>query len=48
VIFENPHGQLWFVPELLEFVDSGQGQDIQIGKKRWVRRADGGWDEIAK
>lgn len=47
-IFENPHAQLWFAPELLEFVDHAPGLDIQIGKKRWVRRADGGWDEIAK
>jgi hypothetical protein len=48
VIFENPHAQLWFAPELLEFVDHAPGLDIQIGKKRLVRRADGGWDEVPK
>lgn len=46
VTFENPHAQLWFAPELLEFVDYGAGQDMQIGNKRWVRRADGSWKEI--
>jgi hypothetical protein len=46
VTFENPHTQLWFAPELLEFVDYGAGQDMQIGNKRWVRRSDGSWEEV--
>ena len=46
VTFENPHAQLWFAPELLEFVDYGAGQDMQIGNKRWVRQPDGNWKEM--
>jgi hypothetical protein len=48
VTFENPDTQVWFAPELLELVDRAPGQDIQIRQKRWVRRADGGWDEVSK
>ena len=48
VTFRNPDAQLWFAPELLEFVDHAPGLDVQIGKKRLVRRADGGWYEISK
>jgi hypothetical protein len=48
VTFENPHAQLWFAPELIELVNRAPGQDIQLGQKRWVRRADGGWDELSK
>ena len=33
VIFENPHAQLWFAPELLEFVNHASGVDIQVGQK---------------
>jgi hypothetical protein len=36
----------WFSPELVEFVDHGPGTEIGIGKKRFIRRADGRWDEI--
>jgi hypothetical protein len=38
----------WLSDELLEFVDHGAG--MTIGKSgaatQWVRRSDGGWDEI--
>ena len=43
VIFENSQVQLWFAPELLEFVDHAPGLEIQIGNTRLIRRADGGW-----
>lgn len=46
VIFEDPHAQLWFAPELLEFVDHAPGLNIKIGQRQWIRRADGGWDEV--
>ena len=48
VIFENPHAQLWFARELLEFVDHAPGLEVQIGDKRLIRRTDGGWDEVSK
>jgi hypothetical protein len=48
VIFEKPHAQLWFARELLEFVDHAAGLEVQIGDKRLIRRADGGWDEVSK
>jgi len=39
---------LWFPPESLELVDHGAGTEITIDgvPKRWIRRVDGGWDEI--
>ena len=36
---------LWFVPELLEFVDHAPGTEIVIGTKRLVRVATGEWVE---
>jgi hypothetical protein len=48
VIFENPHAQLWFARELLEFVDHAPGLEVQIGDTRLIRRADGGWDKVPK
>jgi len=47
-MFENPQIQLWFAPELLEFVDHAPGQEIEIGKTKLIRRADGGWDKVSK
>jgi len=34
---------LWFVPELLEFIDHAPGTEIVIGKKRLIRTASGEW-----
>lgn len=34
VIFENPHAQLWFAPELLELANHAPGANIQTGKNR--------------
>jgi hypothetical protein len=42
------HTQLWFARELLEFVDHAAGLEVEIGDKRLIRRADGGWDEVSK
>ena len=36
----------WFAPELVEFVDHAPGTEIGIGKKKFIRRADGEWQEI--
>jgi hypothetical protein len=41
VEFKNPHTQLWFAPELLEFLDRTSDLEIQIYGKRWQWRADG-------
>ncbi len=48
VMFENPHMQLWFAPDLLEFVDHAPGLKIEIGKTKLTRRADGSWDKVSK
>lgn len=48
VIFEDPHAQFWFARELLEFGDHAPGLEVQIGDKRLIRRADGGWDKVSK
>jgi len=36
----------WFSPELIELVDHAPGTEIEIGKKKFIRHADGEWDEI--
>jgi hypothetical protein len=37
----------WFAPDLLEFVDHAIGTEIRIEgvSKKWVRTADGDWEE---
>lgn len=39
----------WLSPEHVEWVGHNPGQEIRLDgvPKRWVRRADGAWDEIA-
>jgi len=37
--------EYWISPELLEFLDHGEGTEIVIGNIRAVRRADGSWSE---
>ena len=36
---------IWITQDLLEFIDHGEGQVIEIGNKRATRRADGSWKE---
>lgn len=36
---------IWATQDLLEFIDHGEGQIIEIGNKRATRRADGSWKE---
>ena len=49
VHFESRNEAFWFAPELIRFVDHGAGQTVSVDgvDKISVRRADGGWDEIA-
>jgi hypothetical protein len=47
VHFEQ-RGDVWFTPELLDFLDHGAGQDIRVGDKQWVRSETGEWLETAK
>jgi len=47
VHFSERNESHWFAPNLIEFINYGAGQEITIGKKKLVRRADGGWDEVA-
>jgi hypothetical protein len=39
----------WLAPEHVEFIDHNPGKEIRLDgvPKRWVRRADGTWNEIA-
>jgi hypothetical protein len=48
VMFNSPQVQLCFASELLEFVDHASGLEIQIGKTKLIRRADGGWDKVSQ
>lgn len=40
--------QVWFAPDLLEFVDHRPGTQLRIDgvPRTWVRREDGGWDVV--
>jgi len=37
--------EYWFSPDLLEFLDHGEGTEIVIGNIRAIRRSDGSWEE---
>ena len=44
--FEGDNGTYWFAEELLEMVDHSPGMEIAVGDKRWVRLANGDWQEV--
>jgi hypothetical protein len=48
-VFVEERGEgYWLAPEHVELVDHDPGLEIRLDgvPKRWVRRADGGWDEL--
>ena len=47
VYFEDKATDVWFEPSLLQFVDHGEGAEIELDgvTKKWVRSEDGGWIE---
>lgn len=48
-VFVEERGEgYWLAPEHVELLDHGAGAEIRIDGvgKRWVRREDGGWDEL--
>jgi hypothetical protein len=48
VHFASRNEAFWFAPELVEMIDHGAGTEITLNgvNKKWVRRQDGGWDEL--
>jgi len=46
---EESGEEYWLAPEHVELLDHNPGVEIRLDgvPKRWVRRADGGWDELA-
>ena len=46
VMFDERCEQLWFAPDLVEFLDHAPGMEIQVGDCHMIRRADGGWDKV--
>jgi len=38
--------QLWFVHDLVEFVDYSPATEVTIGDRRFVRAASGDWEEV--
>jgi hypothetical protein len=48
VHFDGRDEDLWFAPQLLEFVDHAPGTTIRLEgvPKQWVRTATGEWQEI--
>jgi hypothetical protein len=47
VVFEERSEDLWFSPELLEFVDHAPGATLGSGARRWTRNTTGEWIEEA-
>jgi hypothetical protein len=45
VVVEGRSGSIWIAPDHIEFVDHGAGQEMTIGKKRFIRSASGQWIE---
>jgi hypothetical protein len=48
-VYVEPRGaSYWLAPEHIELLHHNPGMDIRLDgvPKRWVRRADGGWDEV--
>jgi hypothetical protein len=47
VYFAARGESLWFAPDLIEVINHGAGTEITLDgvDKKWIRRADGGWDE---
>ena len=47
VSIEGQSGDLWFNPDLVEFVDHAVGTEMALDgvPKKWIRTEDGGWRE---
>jgi hypothetical protein len=50
VFFDELGEGFWFAENLVEFVDHSPGSEIKIDgvNKKWVRNADGAWEESAQ
>jgi hypothetical protein len=46
VMIEARGEQLWFAPDLVEFIDHGAGTEVRIGDVHLVRDASGEWSEV--
>lgn len=49
VNFDDVLGEYWFAADQLELMDHAPGTEIRLAgvDMSWVRREDGGWDEVA-
>jgi hypothetical protein len=45
VVADGRPGSVWIAPGHVEFIDHGAGQEMTIGKKRFIRSATGEWVE---
>jgi hypothetical protein len=47
VFIEDRDEAYWFAPDLLEFIDHAVGTEMWVegDSKKWVRTADGNWEE---
>jgi len=43
VVVDGRAGSVWIAPEHVELVDHGAGQEMTIGKKRFIRSESGQW-----
>jgi hypothetical protein len=48
VHFEDTNKQIWFAPNLLDFVDHAPGTKITMGRLTSTRNADGSWHEVRR
>lgn len=46
VMLDTRKEQLWFAPQLVEFLDHAAGTEVRIGNRRLVREASGEWHEV--
>ena len=46
VSVDDAGGEYWFSPNLLEFINHGEGTEITIGNRGVVRNADGSWEDF--
>lgn len=46
VMIEARNEQLWFAPQLVEFIDHAVGAEMRIGNRHFVREASGEWIEL--
>lgn len=48
VFFEERDEDVWFAPELVEFMDHAPGTELEIGGLKMIRDEQGEWHEVSR